>query len=408
MMINNQQKLPAGWKWVKLKAVCEINPRRNSSSSISDNAEVTFVPMPAVDAVLGEITKPEIKKYGEVKRGYTYFEEGDILFAKITPCMQNGKHAIATKLLNKFGFGTTEFHVLRPSKEIIPEWIHFYLRKPEVLYEAMQQFTGAVGQQRVPAEFLKELQIPLPPLSEQKRIAKILGEQLKAVEKARTAAQQQLEAAKSLPKSYLREVFESKNTKKWASVSVQDICNKIQYGYTASANLSLNTPKLLRITDIQNGKVNWDSVPGCMITKEDKEKYQLLDGDIVFARTGATTGKSFLIKNPPDSVFASYLIRLSVSDRVNSNFLYTFFQSDGYWKQVYKSARGGAQPNVNANLLGKLIVPLPSKNEQEQIISVLNEQFKKMQKLQSISEGQFNEIDTMPSALLRKAFQGEL
>jgi type I restriction enzyme S subunit len=163
--------------------------------------------MSAVDQRLGTIVRAETKPFGQVRKGYTYFEDGDVLFAKITPCMQNGKHAIAHDLIGGFGFGTTEFHVLRPSPAIIPDWIHLFIRQPQLLENAKAYFTGAVGQQRVPESYLADLEIPLPPVEEQKRIAAILNEQMAAVERARAAAEAQLEAAKALPAALLRRAF---------------------------------------------------------------------------------------------------------------------------------------------------------------------------------------------------------
>lgn len=168
--------LPAGWRWVKLGEVCELNPTRPSNLGRDDAAPTTFVPMTAVDDLTGTVANPEQRPFSAVKRGYTYFAEGDVLFAKITPCMQNGKHAIVRGLLDSIGFGSTEFHVIRPGTTVSAEWIHFYVRQPSVLGAATAYFTGAVGQQRVPAAFLSNLQIPLPPLPEQKRIARILNE----------------------------------------------------------------------------------------------------------------------------------------------------------------------------------------------------------------------------------------
>jgi len=163
--------------------------------------------MSAVDERLGVVARPEARPFIEVCRGYTYFEEGDVLFAKITPCMQNGKHAIALGLIGGFGFGSTEFHVLRPSADVTSEWIHQFLRQPAVLTAAAAHFTGAVGQQRVPAEFLSSLKLPLPPLSEQRRIAAILDEQMAAVERARAAAEAQVNAIGNLPSALLLRAF---------------------------------------------------------------------------------------------------------------------------------------------------------------------------------------------------------
>src|SRR5262249_26211095 len=149
-----------------------------------------------------------IRPYTEVANGFTWFAEGDVLFAKITPCMQNGKHAIAAGLLDGVGFASTEFHVIRPGPDLDARWLHGFLRQPSVLSEATNHFTGAVGQQRVPADFLRKLRIPLPPVGEQRRIAAVLQDQMAAVDRARAAAEARLEVAKALPANYLRSVFE--------------------------------------------------------------------------------------------------------------------------------------------------------------------------------------------------------
>lgn len=151
--IDQKQFLPPSWKLVKLKDVCTINPKRPFIKR-EDTMLTTFVPMSAVDEYTGTISFPETRPFIEVKSGYTYFKENDILFAKITPCMENGKTAIARNLIDNIGFGSTEFHVLRPECRVIPEWIHLFLRRESFRKECEKHFRGAVGQQRVPASFL--------------------------------------------------------------------------------------------------------------------------------------------------------------------------------------------------------------------------------------------------------------
>ncbi len=195
------------WRWTQLKEIATINPRRPRDLKRSDETLTTFVPMPSVDETSGTIANPLEKSFGEVKKGYTYFEENDVLFAKITPCMQNGKHVIARNLIDGIGFGTTEFHVIRPRDEVIPEWIHLYIRQPAILNEAATHFTGSVGQQRVPSYFLEDLAMPLSPLSEQKRIAAILNDYMADIARARAAVEAQLETINQLPSAILRKAF---------------------------------------------------------------------------------------------------------------------------------------------------------------------------------------------------------
>jgi type I restriction enzyme S subunit len=191
----------------KLGEVCRINPSKAELRNVSDNLEVSFIPMSAVDNVSGSITTQEKKLLGKVKKGYTYFKEGDVLFAKITPCMENGKVAIAKDLSNGVGFGSTEFHVLRPSKAILSEWIYFYIRQPWFCKEAKKHFTGTAGQQRVPKEFLERAKIPLSPLSEQKKIVAYFDSLREKVEKLKQFQQNQLEELTELKQSILNKAF---------------------------------------------------------------------------------------------------------------------------------------------------------------------------------------------------------
>lgn len=154
-------------------------------------------------------------------------------------------------------------------------------------------------------------------------------------------------------------------------VSIGDITTAIQYGFTESATSVPLGPKFLRITDIQDGEVNWDSVPYCKCN--DVEKYRLKKGDLVFARTGATTGKSYLIGECPEAVFASYLIRLRVKENVCPNYVYYFFQSELYWLKIRSGITGSTQGGLNATKLSEFEVDLPEYKLQVEIAEQLEQ-----------------------------------
>jgi type I restriction enzyme, S subunit len=162
--------------------------------------------------------------------------------------------------------------------------------------------------------------------------------------------------------------------KSWEWVRLDQITNTIHYGYTASANELLTDVRLLRITDIQNGKVDWAAVPGCEIENHTVDGYKLTNNDILIARTGGTIGKSYLVENLDlVVVFASYLIRAIPSRFLFAKYLKIFFESDLYWKQLYERSMGTGQPNVNATSLKSLAVPLPPIEEQKRIVTKVNE-----------------------------------
>lgn len=162
------------WEEEELRERCHINPKKIATKELSDSMDITFIPMASVSDVLGEVSMPMIKKLGEYKKGYTNFNQGDVLFAKITPCMENGKIAIVGELENNIGFGSTEFYVFRCKENTYNRFIYHLLRWKKFREEARAVMSGAVGQQRVPKSFLEEYKLHFPSLEEQKEIVCIL------------------------------------------------------------------------------------------------------------------------------------------------------------------------------------------------------------------------------------------
>ena len=156
---------------IKLEDCCSFNPRANKDSL---SKECSFIPMSAVSEN-GLVDLSNSLSAQDPKKGFSYFENGDVLFAKITPCMENGKGAIVDNLLNGFGFGSTEFHVIRANSNVIlPEWVYFLTKSDNFRKKAESAMTGSAGQKRVPLTFLKNYRISLPSLQEQKNNSKIL------------------------------------------------------------------------------------------------------------------------------------------------------------------------------------------------------------------------------------------
>lgn len=192
--LSSQQKWPVG----KLSQFCEINPGR-PKLNISDTTLVSFIPMQAVSEY-GYITNLENKEYIEVKKGFTYFQDNDVLFAKITPCMENGKGAIAYNLSNGIGMGSTEFHVLRPIDEISnSSWLLHLTKLPIFRKDAESNMTGTAGQRRVPASYLVEFLVGLPPIELQNKFKSIVQQ----ADKSKAELQQSIENIDKVMRSLL-------------------------------------------------------------------------------------------------------------------------------------------------------------------------------------------------------------
>jgi type I restriction enzyme S subunit len=202
------------WAKTKIEEIAEINPRV-PKAALSVVTPVSFVPMAAVGAGDGSINVSDIRPYSAVQKGYTPFQEGDVLFAKITPCMENGKMAVVPKVENGYGFGSTEFHVLRPYECIETGYLYYFVSSKQFRMDAEHNMSGAVGQRRVPTSYLAACEIPLPPLPEQKRIVakieELLSELDKGIESFKTAREQ----LKVYRQALLKHAFEGKLTAAW-------------------------------------------------------------------------------------------------------------------------------------------------------------------------------------------------
>ena len=264
---------------VPLGEICTVNPGAGKGTYSNDVA-VSFVPMAAVDEQQGTITHSEDRPIAAVSKGYTAFEEGDVLFAKITPCMENGKAALARDLTNGIGRGSTEFHILRPGDRVLGEYIHYFVRQPGFREEAKRNFAGTAGQQRVPKAFLENTLIPLPPLDEQRRIVGILNRAAK-IKRLREQAQERLrEFAPALFVSMFGDPVE--NAKGWKRVHLGAV-SEVQGGLQVTKKRNsypIETP-YLRVANVLRDRLNLNEIKYIRITEREFERVQLKRGDLL-------------------------------------------------------------------------------------------------------------------------------
>lgn len=195
------------WESVQLEDVCTVNPSKVNTKDLPDDLEVSFFPMPALSEVYGTITEPQTRKLSEVRTGFTNFSEGDVVFAKITPCMENGKSAVIGPLINNIGFGTTEFFVLRCGEKLYNRYLWHLVRSSAFRSEAKAVMSGAVGQQRVPKSFLENYQLSLPPVEEQIEVVHVLDEMFVKEQRTTETAKQVIDQIDTMKKSILSRAF---------------------------------------------------------------------------------------------------------------------------------------------------------------------------------------------------------
>ena len=385
-MVASKTRIPEGWRLVRLGDVAEINPRR-PPLSVPAETPVTFLPMAAIAESSQGIVARESRPYSEVSTGYTYFEENDFLFSKITPCLQNGKHTLATGLRGGFGFGTTEFHVVRTSSILTAPFMFRALTQAHIIDRCSKSFTGTAGQQRVQPETLKDLPILLPPLPEQRAIAAVLDSIDDAIERtdAVIAATEQLRG--SLLHQLLTRGVPGWHTEwkeapglgtmpaDWEVVSLGEVIGSTTYG----TNIQLGRDgavAVLRMNNLQGGELDLRDVRRADLSEKESNDLSLVPGDILFNRTNSRdlVGKVAIVRDLEQPVsFASYLIRLrAAKTRANPYWLVALLGSSQCQDRIRKFATPGvSQANINPTNLKSLTISLPSLAEQQTVARVL-------------------------------------
>lgn len=387
------------WPIKTLEEVCAINPKLGVLEAPKANDEVTFVPMAAIDEISGKIARPELRLYSQVAKGYTPFRENDILFAKITPCMQNGKAAIACDLRGGLGFGSTEFHVLRPTVSVIPQWIFAFIRQPLFRSAAEANFTGSAGQQRVPADFLKKFPIPIPPLAEQERIVHILDE---ADELRKLRAQADHRTADLIP-ALFHEMFGDENGEN--SKPLGEVCLKITDGVHITPTYVNDGVPFLRVTDIQSEEINWNSVK--YISQREYEeitrRVKPEQGDVLYSKNGTIGIAKEISWGRPFAHFVSLALLKPNRTTLNPTFLTSWLNTPDALRQAIGYSKTGTVTNLHLNEIKKMRIPCPSIDTQLSFVRRVIE-IREMEAEQAKSKSR---LDALFQSLLHRAFEGE-
>ena len=382
----------------RLGDVCIINPK---VPPIDDSMLVSFVPMQRVGEE-GEFDPSEQRTYADVKKGFTYFADADVLFAKITPCMENGKGAIACGMENGIGFGSTEFHVLRPNKKMMMgEWLYYLTVSPTFRKEAERNMTGSAGQKRVPKSFLENYHVNIPVLSEQHQQVQVLNNIFALL----SLRKQQLAKLDELVKSRFVEMFGTypNNPMKWETGRIRDIVADVRYGSSRPA-VEGGKYSYLRMNNITyGGELDLSDTKHIDVPENELEKCIVRRGDVLFNRTNSKelVGKTCVYNRDEMMVLAGFIIRVRVTERVLPEFLSAFLNTD-FSKQMLlgmcKAAIG--QANINAQELQDIGLYLPPVELQHQFVHFKAEVDKsKLAVQQSIDQ-----LETLKKSLMQKYF----
>lgn len=402
----------AGWKNYRLSEIAELNPRRPSSlQSLDQETPVTFVPMASVCEHEGIIKEPIIRPYVEVRKGFTWFTDQDVIFAKITPCMQNGKSAVARGLTNGIGFGSTEFHVIRPSPLVLPEWIYHFVRQQPFRAEAAKNFRGSAGQQRVPEDFLAKQTVPVPDLETQRRIVARIQDCFSRLEEMEQLHQSVKRDTTTLLSATLRQCFEAFADAPQSSL--EEVTLESKYGTNAKCHEHLQGIPILRIPNVAQGVISLEKLKFTKLPLKELEKVRLKSGDLLIVRTNGSpelVGRCAVFDQPGDYGYASYLIRFRLdTKRVRPHFVSLYLQSPQGREAISKIRQTSAgQFNINSENLRAVTLPLPLLVEQDQVIGLALRTQEAAKEIGSENISNTSDLSHLRTAILREAFAGRL
>ncbi|MGY2280063.1 restriction endonuclease subunit S [Pseudomonas monsensis] len=322
------------WPMVKLGEVATINPRL--PKDVDESQEVSFVSMASASAD-GCLLDSEVRILSETRKGFTYFEKDDVLLAKITPCFENGKCLRPGQISKKIGFGSTEFHVIRPNPDLLDNLYLFYLVWSEHFrFLGEKSMSGAAGQKRVGTDFLKNFELPLPPLPEQKRIAAILDK----ADAIRCKREQSIQLADDFLRAVFLDMFgdpvtNPKGFRKGAITELADVITGQAFKSDEYIGDSDAAVRLCRGTNTLTGYFDWSDTAYWPEDKlEGLEKYLISDGDVILAmdRPWISSGLKVCVFSPCER--STYLVqrvaRLRPKNKIFSDYIYSCVKSDAF------------------------------------------------------------------------------
>lgn len=395
------------WEIKTLGEMCDIKPPKSEArSQLKSTDLVSFVPMEDLGILSKTFSTPKERKLQDVSGSYTYFAEDDVLLAKITPCFENGKLGVAKNLKNGVGFGSSEFIVFRTKQDILPDYLFYVLSSDNFREEGKKVMSGAVGHKRVPKEYVENYKILIPPISEQRRIVKILDEKFGAIEELKKVTEQQIRDVKELFESRLNEVF-NELIIKIGTVPFNNVC-RLKSGNTISKRLEKESGDLLyiKVGDMNLNENEVKITTSSRFTSKEciPQSHRIPQGAVIFPKRGGAilTDKKRITEF---EIVADLNIMAAIpSEDVSTSYLF-------YWFKTFKLkeiSNGASILQINNYSFDNLVVPKPPLNIQNKVVKELDDLSEKTKELGAIFRRKIADLEELKKSYLEQAFSGNL
>ena len=423
-------EIPAHWEMKRLKYAATLNPTPTEARNRGESLEVSFVPMEAIGEY-GGLELTTTKLVGEVYTGYTYFREGDVVVAKITPCFENGKGAVATGLVNEIAFGTTELHVLRVKESIDRQFLFYLSMGDEFRRLGEAEMYGAGGQKRVPDSFIRNLMHPLPSLSEQRAIAAFLDRETAKIDALVAKKERLIELLQekrialisdAVTKGLDPDVPLKDSGVEWLGeipvhweIMRLKQASRIQGGFAFSTDSFRNEGiPVVRMNNIRRGVLDLDNVVR-IPEHQCKDAFALNEGDIIYGLSGSigatgSLGNYAVVRkgDTPAQLNQRVAQFRPMIDRITEKFLVGSLQTSVFYEQVLSYTTGTAQFNVSTNDIGNVVLALPPIKEQRAIAAFLDSETAPINALMARVREAIDRFKELRTALISAAVTGKI
>lgn len=389
----------------RLDEVAALNPRLKVRPS--DNTIVSFLGMADVGTD-GSTTEGNDRPFREVAKGYTYFERGDVLVAKITPCFENGKIAQA-RTRHMQAAGSTEFHVVRPNSEVLEgRYLHYYLRQSLIRIEGERRMTGSGGQRRVPESYLAQLQIPVPPIEEQRRIAKVLDQ----ADELRAKRRQTIALLDDIAQSIFLDMFgdPASNLRNWDVVPLGEI-SSVQGGLqvTSKRNSLPIEVAYLRVANVYRNHLNLEEIKTMRVTERELARTALEKGDLLVVEGHGNPQEIGRVAQWDSSivpcVHQNHLIRVRLDECARPAYILALLNSIGGRRHLLRSASTTSGLNTISTADVKATpIMLPPQALQDEFVRSAEQ----VNQARAAMRASLQELDELFLSLEARAFRGKL
>lgn len=411
-------EVPKNWCWVRLEKLYEVNPKNNADDSIS----AAFIPMEKIEPGMVSSYTYEVQPWGKARKGHTQFADGDVAFAKISPCFENRKSMIVADLPNGIGGGTTELIVLRQAA-MNQKYTFWFISDEQFIRGGMATYSGTVGQQRISMDYVRSYPVPVPPITEQQRIVDRVEYLFAKLDEAKEKAQSVLDSFETRKAAILHKAFTGELTAKWRaehdvedeswhSLNFGDLIIAAKNGTTVKQNKEKNGYPVTRIETLQGGTLDFSRL-GYIIDPEtiSPEDYYMA-GDIAFSHinSAAHVGKTALIEAGfLPLIHGMNLLRIRLNEKCIPEYFVWYSRSADYKEQILQRINMAVnQVSINQKQLKTMPINVPKTQEQREIVRILDSLFAKEQQAKEAAEAVLEKIDLLKKSILARAFRGEL